>query len=154
VFRRKEINRLDAAEVLALLRRNLPSVDHRGEVIEELGESHLRMRLPVVPEYLSRDLPPGSGQVVMSAPVMMGFADTALYACIHAVYGESVLAAIVSFNVSFFSVAGAGDVTAVARLLRKGKSLAFVEAHLYSGAATTPCAQVTATYAIRNAQRG
>ena len=80
----------------------------------------------------------------------MGFSDTALYACIHAFYGASVFAAIVSFNVSFFRVAGAGDLTAVARLLRKGKSLAFVEAHLYSGASTTPCAQVTATYAIRN----
>ena len=80
---------------------------------------------------------------------MMGLADTALYSCIHAFYGASVLAAIVSFNVSFFYVAGAGDVTAVARLLRKGKSLAFVEAHLYSGALTNPCAQVTATYAIR-----
>ena len=59
------------------------------------------------------------------------------------------LAAIVGFNVSFFRVAGAEDVTAVARLLRKGRSLAFVEAHLYSGSREEPCAHVTATYSVR-----
>lgn len=144
---------LSPLEVLALLERNLPAVDHRGEIIEDVGESSLRIRLPVKPEYLTHDLPAGSGQVVMSGPVMMGFADTALYACIHAFYGSAVFAAIVSFNVSFFNVAGAGDLVAVAKLLRKGKTLAFMEAHLYSGSSGTPCAQVTATYAIRGTAR-
>jgi len=144
---------LSASEVLALLERNLPTVDHRGEIIEGIGTSSLRIRLPVKPEYLSQDFPAGSGQVVLSGPVMMGFADTALYACIHAFYGSAVFAAIVSFNASFFSVAGSGDLIAVAKLLRKGKTLAFVEAHLYFGASSTPCAQVTATYAIKNTVR-
>lgn len=144
------MSQLTAPELLELLKRNLPAVDHRGEVIEEIGESHLRMRLPINPSYLSQDLPAGLGQVVLSGPVMMGFADTAMYACVHAFYGSSVFAAMVSFNVSFFSVAGAGDLYAVARLLRKGKTLAFLEAHLCSGALSTPCAQVTATYAVRS----
>lgn len=143
------MNQLTAPELLALLNKNLPSVDHRGEIIEEIGASHLRMRLPVSFDYLSQDFPAGSGRVVLSGPIAMGFADTALYACVHAFYGASVFAAIVSFNVSFLSIAGAGDLTAIARLLRKGKSLAFVEAHLYSGESATPCAHVTATYAVR-----
>lgn len=143
------MSQMTAPELLALLKRNLPAVDHRDEIIEEIGEAHLRIRLPVNPQYVSQDFPPGSGQTVLSGPITMGFADTALYACVHAFYGASVFAAIVAFNVSFFRVAGAGDLTAVARLLRKGKSLAFVEAHLFSGDADTPCAQVTATYALR-----
>ena len=141
---------LSSPEVLALLKRNLPVEDHRGEIIEEIGAAHLRMRLPVAPEYLSHDLPPGSGQTVLSGPIAMGFADTAMYACVHAFYGADVLAVIVNFNVSFLSVAGNADVTAVATLLRKGKTLAFVEARLFSGASTEPFAVVTATYAIRN----
>ncbi len=141
---------LSPSEILALLKRNLPIEDQRGEIIEEIGASHLRMRLPVVPEYLSHDLPPGSGQTVLSGPIAMGFADTAMYACVHAFYGADIFAAMVNFNVSFFSVAGKDDLTAVATLKRKGKSLAFVEALLYSGSSNEPCAQVTATYAIRN----
>ena len=141
---------LSPPEILTLLKRNLPIEDHRGEIIEAIGASHLRMRLPVAPEYLSHDLPPGSGQAVLSGPITMGFADTAMYACVHAFYGADILAVIVNFNVSFLSVAGNADVTAVATLLRKGKTLAFVEARLFSGASTEPFAVVTATYAIRN----
>ncbi len=141
---------LSPPKVLALLKRNLPVEDQREEIIEEIGTSHLRIRLPVIPEYLSHDLPPGSGQTVLSGPITMGFADTAMYACVHSFYGADVLAVIVNFNVSFLSVAGNADVTAVATLLRKGKTLAFVEARLFSGASTEPFAVVTATYAIRN----
>ena len=140
-------------EILALLKRNLPIEDQRGETIEEIGASHLRIRLPVAPDYLSYDFPPGSGQSVLSGPITMGFADTAMYACIHAFYGADVLAVMVNFNISFLSVAGNADVTAVATLLRKGKTLAFVEARLFSGSSTEPFAQVTATYAIRDIQQ-
>ena len=145
------MSRLNARELMDLLAKNLPVVDHRNEVIEEIGTDFVRMRLPVLDAYLSQDLPAGSGQVVLSAPVMMGFADTALYACVHAFYGAKVFAAIVNFNVSFFRVAGAGDLRAVARLLRKGESLAFVEARLFSGVGEEPCAQIGATYAVRDA---
>ena len=141
---------LSPPKVLALLKRNLPVEDQREEIIEEIGTSHLRIRLPVIPEYLSHDLPPGSGQTVLSGPITMGFADTAMYACVHSFYGADVLAVIVNFNVSFLSVAGNADVTAVETLLRTGKTLAFVEARLFSGASTEPFAVVTATYAIRN----
>ncbi|MEQ1887499.1 MAG: PaaI family thioesterase [Bryobacteraceae bacterium] len=135
---------------MQLLEKNLPAVDHRKEIVEETGQNSVRMRLPVQDSYVSRDLPEGSGQVVLSGPVTMGFADTAMYACVHAFYGREVFAALVSLNISFFRVAGDGDLSAVARLLRKGKSIAFLEAHLFSGGNSEPCAHVTATYSIRN----
>lgn len=62
---------LSPPEIFTLLKRNLPIEDHRGEIIEEIGAAHLRMHLPVVPEYLSHDLPPGSGQTVLSGPITM-----------------------------------------------------------------------------------
>lgn len=141
---------LSAIELMALLDENLPRVDRRGEVIEEIGEDFIRLRLHVQETYLSLDLPAGSGQVVLSAPVMIGLADTAMYSCVHAFYGREVFAAIVSLNVSFFRIAGAGELSVLARILRRGKALAFLEAHLYSGAATEPCGHVTATYAMRS----
>jgi acyl-coenzyme A thioesterase PaaI-like protein len=143
------VDPLNPSELTQLLKKNLPAVDHRNEIVEEVGQDSLRMRLFVLDSYVSQDLPAGSGQVVLSGPVMMGFADTAMYACVHAVYGREVFAALVSLNVSFFRVAGAGDLTAVARLIRKGKSLAFLAAHLFSDGNAEPCAHVTAMYSVR-----
>jgi uncharacterized protein (TIGR00369 family) len=142
---------LSIPDLQRLLTRNLPAVDHRGEVVEEIGDNVIRMRLPVEDAYLSHQLPGASG--LLSGPMTMGFADTALYACVHAFYGADVLAMIVNFNVSFLRAAGGGDLIAVARLVKQGKTLAFVEAQLFSGASAQPCVQVVATYAIRPVTR-
>lgn len=140
---------MDRESLACLLATQLPAVDQHGQVVEAVGDDFVRLRLPVGPEHLSADLPPGSGQQVLSGPLLMGFAETSLYACVHAMYGEAVFAFTLSLNASFLRLAGAGELTAVARLLRRGRELAFVEAHLYSGDAQASCAQVTATYAIR-----
>jgi acyl-coenzyme A thioesterase PaaI-like protein len=139
---------LDKSEVEALIRTHLPQVDHRGEVIERLEGNELQMRLPMRPEYLSQDLPPGSGQIVVSAPIMMGLADTAMYAAIHALYGRDAFGAIVSLNVSFLRIAPAEDLVARVRLLKKGKALAFLEVDLSGVKAESVSARVTATYSI------
>lgn len=139
---------LNAAELVMLLERNLPAVDRRNEIIEEVDDDSLQMRLPVLECYLSHDLPPGSGRTLISGPVMIGFADTAMYACVHAFYGADSFATIVSLNVSFLRTAGASDLSATARILRKGKSLAFMEALLISGENKEPCSHVTATYSV------
>ena len=138
---------LTSSQLAGLLAVSLPRVDHRGEMIDEIGADFVRMRLPVRAEFLS--VPPGAREAILSGPITMGFADTALYACVHAFYGANVLAVIVTFNVAFLRVASGSDLTAVARLLRRGRSLAFVEAHLFSGHSGDPCAHVTATYSVR-----
>ena len=143
------VGTLTPTQLMQLLEKNLPEVDHRNEIVEEVGQDFLRIRLLVLDSYLSRDFPAGSGQAVLSGPVMMGFADTAMYACVHAFYGHEVFAALVSLNVSFFRVAGAGNLIATAQLLRKGKSIAFLEAHLFSDGNSEPCAHVTATYSVK-----
>ena len=132
-----------------LLERQLPVVDRRGEIIEAIGADWVRLRLPLREEYLSRDLPPGSGQVVFSGPVTIGFAETAMYACVHAAYGPAVLAITLSLNVSFLRVTGASDVLATARLMRRGKRMAFVEVELQGADADAACARVSACYSVR-----
>jgi acyl-coenzyme A thioesterase PaaI-like protein len=139
---------MNAAELEVLLRRELPPVDQRGEIIEEIGGAHLTMRLPVHPNYVSKDIPPGSGQMMLSAPIMMGLADTAMYAAIHAFYGATTIGAIVNFNISFMRVAGAKDIVAEVKLLRKGRKLAFLETFLVAAGDTEACAHVTATYSV------
>jgi uncharacterized protein (TIGR00369 family) len=139
-----------AADALAqLLRRNLPAVDHRGEIVEEVGADFVRLRLPMRAEYVGPASASTSGAGIVSGPITMGFADTALYACVHAFYGEDVVAVIASLNVSFLRAARNADLVATARLLKRGKSLAFVEAHLHSDGSSDACAHVTATYAVR-----
>jgi acyl-coenzyme A thioesterase PaaI-like protein len=150
-LRRKTLERrmMTRDDLQSLLLRNLPEVDHRGEVVDEVGPDSVRLRMPVLDTYLSHDLPPGSGKNVLSGPIEMGFAETAMYACVHAVYGPMVSASTVSFTGMFLRAAGSGDLTAKATLLRRGRSTAFVEALLFPAEATEPCAQFTATYAIR-----
>jgi acyl-coenzyme A thioesterase PaaI-like protein len=133
----------------ALLIANLPSVDHRREIIEEIGTDFVRMRLPVNDTYFSHDLPPGSGNKVLSGPISLGFAETALYACVHAFYGPDCLATTTCLNTTYFRFAAYADVLAIAKLLSRGKSIASLETHLYSVGAEKPFAHVTATYAIR-----
>ncbi len=139
---------MNAAELETLLRRELSPVDHHGEIIEVIGDVHLKMRLPVLPNYMSKDMPPGSGQMMLSAPIMMGLADTAMYAAIHAFYGAAAIGEIVNFNISFMRVAGAKDIVAEVKLLRKGRKLAFLETFLVAAGDTEACAHVTATYSV------
>jgi len=52
--------KLTAAELQALLVRNLPPVDHHDEIIEQLSGGQLRIRLPFRKEYLgTRESSPG-----------------------------------------------------------------------------------------------
>ena len=139
---------LAAEDIQRLLEVHLPQADHRGETIEEVGNDFIRMRLPITRHHISPDIPPGSGQAVLSAPLMMGFADTAMFACIHAAYGANAFGAIVNLNISFLQVAGNVDLEATARLIRKGRKLAYLETYLRSVGATDPAAHVTATYSV------
>lgn len=142
------MNVLKVPEVEALIRTHLPIADHRGEVIDRIDGHQLWMRLPMRAEYLSHDLPPETGNKLVSAPVMMGLADTAMYAAVHAFYGSDAFGAIVSLNVSFLRPAPAEDLVAEVRLLRQGKKLAFLEASIAGVRANETCAHVTATYSI------
>ena len=71
------------------------------EVVED-GSVELSLRLEA--DQLSVDLPRGSGQTVVSGPLMLGLGDTAMYAAVHSALGQDVFAVILSINRRSLSV--------------------------------------------------
>ena len=69
--------RLDAGQVGQAIIRNLPAIDHHGEIVESVGPNSIRIRLPYRQEFMGTELwQDGGGGGVFSGPVVMGFADT------------------------------------------------------------------------------
>jgi len=139
---------LTIEEVQAALGK-LPVVDHHGEIVEYVGDGELRMRLPFRREYMGRDVWKGSGANVYSGPMVLGFADTAMYACIVGTFGGKVLGIIQTMTTNFLRPARDTDLIAQVRIIRRGKRSIYLEAWLFSDGDTEPVAHVTATAAIR-----
>jgi acyl-coenzyme A thioesterase PaaI-like protein len=145
---------LTCAEVERIITTNLPAVDHHGEVVESVGSDTIRLRLPFKPHYVGDETwQDGSGQV-LSGPMVMGFADTAMYCCVMAALGPSVIPVMTNLNITFLRPAQATDLIAEARIVRRGGRLSYLECWLRSEGMTEPCAHVTSTYRVaRRADR-
>ena len=146
---------LTAAQAERTITTNLPPVDHHGEIVEAVGNDSIRVRLPFKPDYVGAEpWQDGSGQV-FSGPMLMGFADTAMYCCVMAAMGLNVIPVMVNLNISFLRPVRAADVIAEARIVRRGGRLHYLECWLRSEGAAEPCAHVTSTYRVsRRADRG
>lgn len=138
----------------ALMVTNLPPVDQHDEIVEDMDEGWVRIRLPFRQDFLGADPWPSAdegsptGGVVFSGPLIMGFADTVMYSCIHAMLGPDIISVMVNLMVTFLRPAKAADMIGEARLIRVGKRHAYVEAYLYSEGDAEPIAHVTSTYSI------
>ena len=143
------MHKLTESELKEVLVKNLPAIDQHGEIVERVGHGEVRLRLPFRKEYLGADVWGHTGSVVYSGPMVMGFADTAMYACIHASLGREVVPVISTLTITFLRPAAAADLIAEARLIRRGKRLAYLETYLYSQGDAEPIGHVTSTYAIR-----
>jgi acyl-coenzyme A thioesterase PaaI-like protein len=139
---------LTAKQAQSTITSNLPPVDHHNEVVEAIGPDTLRLRLPFKSEYLGAEpWQDGSGRV-FSGPMVMGLADTAMYCCIMAALGKSVIPVMANFNVTFLSPARAVDLIADVRIVRRGGRLYYLECWLNSEGEAHPCAHVTSTYRV------
>jgi acyl-coenzyme A thioesterase PaaI-like protein len=140
--------RLTAEQAERTITTNLPPIDHHGEVVEAVGPDSIRIRLPFKPDYMGAEpWQDGSGQV-FSGPMMMGFADTAMYCCVMAAMGNGVIPVIVNLNITFLRPARAADLVGEARIVRRGGRLHYLECWLRSDGAAEPCAHVTSTYRV------
>lgn len=148
------MSKLSESELKDLLLKNLPAIDQHSEVVERVGLGEVRLRLPFRKEYFGADVWGNTGGVVYSGPIVMGFADTAMYACIHAALGRDVIPVIVTLTITFLRPAGAAELIAEARIIRRGKRLVYLETYLYSDGDAEPIAHVTSTYAIRFREPG
>src|SRR5438309_7390216 len=139
---------LSAAEAEQTIVRNLPPVDHHGETVEHVGPNSIRVRLPYRCEFMGAEpWQDGSGKV-FSGPMVMGFADTAMYCCVMAAMGSDVIPVMANFNITFLRPARASDLIAEARIVRRGGRLHYLECWLTSDGEPEPCAHVTSTYRV------
>ena len=127
----------------------LPAIDQRGEVVEVIREGELQMRLPFRPEFMGLDVWKDSGARVYSGPTVLGFTDTALYACIVASLGADALGIVQSMTTNFLRPAKEADLVARVRILRRGKRSIYLEAFVYSDGHAEPISHTTATATVR-----
>ena len=129
------------AELQALLRRMLPARDLHDVAVEAIEEGEIRLRFP----YSDAHLGPGR---IFSGPLLLSFADTAVFAAVQLGLPAGQVALTSTINVAFLRPAQAADVIALSRVLRRGRRLAHAEAWLFSHAGVEPVAHATASCAI------
>lgn len=139
---------LTAKEAEATIAANLPPVDHHDEIVESVGPNTLRIRLPFKPDYLGAEPWQNSVGKVFSGPIVMGFADTAMYCCVMAALGTDVISVMANLNITFLRPAADRDLLAEARIVRRGGRLYYLECWLTSEGDSAPCAHVTSTYRV------
>lgn len=139
---------LTAREAERTIVQNLPPIDHHGEVVEAVGPGSIRVRLPFKSAFVGAEpWQDGSGQV-FSGPMVMGFADTAMYCCVMAAMGTGVIPVMVNYNITFLRPTQACDLIAEARIVRQGGRLHYLECWLTSDGEAEPCAHITSTYRV------
>ena len=141
--------KLTADEVKNEILARLPVCDHYDEIVEYVGDGELRMRLPFRDTFMGRDVWQDTGGSVFSGPMVMGLADTAMYACMRATYGKNALGIIQTMTINFLRPAQAADLMATVRIVRRGQRSNYLEAYLYSDGSEEPITHVTATAVLR-----
>jgi acyl-coenzyme A thioesterase PaaI-like protein len=136
-------------EVQHELRTHLPACDQHDEIVESVGDGAVRMRLPFRDAFMGRDVWHDTGGAVFSGPMVMGLADTAMYACLRAAYGRDALGIIQTMTINFLRPAQPADMIADVRIVRRGTRSNYLEVHLYSDGSAEPIAHVTATAVVR-----
>jgi len=140
--------RLKPSEVEQAIIRNLPTIDHHGEIVEDVGPNSIRVRLPYRKAFMGAELWQDRTGGVFSGPMVMGLADTTMYGCVLAVLGGVIIPVMATFNITFLQPAKASDLIAEARIVRRGRRLHYVECWLTSDGEREPCAHITSTYRV------
>lgn len=87
----------------------------------------------------------------VSGPTMMALADTAAYALVLSAIGLQPMAVTANLTMSFLRRAGANALTAEARMLKRGRSLAVCDVLITAHGCAEPCAHAVVTYALPSA---
>ena len=140
--------RLNADQVEQAMIRNLPRIDHHGEIVESVRQDSIRVRLPYRPEFMGTELWQDGSGGVFSGPMVMGLADTTMYGCALAAQGTDVIPVMATLNITFLRPARATDLIAEARIVRRGGRLYYLECWLTSDGEPEPCAHITSTYRL------
>lgn len=131
---------LTVEEVTAFLEEVFPQV--RGEAtIDHVAPYQAVMRLKVG----ERHLRPGG---TVSGPTMFMMADVSFYVAVLAMIGREALTVTSNVSINFLRKPGLGDLTAHARILKLGRTLATGDAMVHSEGIEGPVAHAVLSYAI------
>ncbi len=130
-------------ELATLLRARRPAADLRGLVVEDAADQDVRLWFPFAAGFAG----PGG---IFSAPVLLGMADTAMYAAAQARLGPAKVALVSTMTTTFLRAAQLEDVVALARVVRAGRTLMHVEAWLFNHMPVDAILHATATCVIRD----
>jgi len=136
---------LDLAALQATLERLLPARDLHGVAVESCDGTEVRLRFPFDPSFVG----PGD---IFSGPTLLSFADTAIFAAAQASCGAGLLPLTGGINVTFLRAAQASDIVALARVIRRGRTMAHVEAWLFNHVAIDAIAHATASCILATAR--
>jgi acyl-coenzyme A thioesterase PaaI-like protein len=139
---------LTAKQAESMITKNLPPSDHHGEIVEQVGKNSIRVRLPYQTKFMGSEPWQDNSGRVFSGPMVMGFADTAMYCCVMAAMGPDVIPVMANLSITFLRPAREADLIAEARIVRRGGRLHYLECWLTSDGETEPCAHVTSTYRV------
>ena len=131
---------LNARQVTEYLDQVWPGITS-SLTIEEVGERRARVRISVGTDGLR----PGG---IVSGPVLMSLADSAVWAAVIGVVGDAAMAVTVSLTIHFLRPAPPGDVVAEAQLHKVGRRLATGDVLIYADGQPEPVAHATVTYAL------
>jgi uncharacterized protein (TIGR00369 family) len=127
-------------ELQAYVAEIFPQLGRRFEVIA-LAPYLLRLRMTAA----QADLRPGG---TVSGPAMFMLADCAFYMATLALVGREPLAVTTSASIDFMRRPGPGGLTAEARVLKLGRTLAVGDVMILSDGVEGPVARAGLTYSI------
>lgn len=102
-----------------------------GVQVDDVGEGWVRLRVPVTDDLRNAAGAPVHGGVLGA---LVDMAIGGALGTTHDNAAGGVGQTTLDLNVSFLAAAGAGDIVAEGRLLRRGRTIAFGEARITDGA--------------------
>lgn len=138
----------EPAALTRLIHERLPPADDLGEAVDVIEPDSVRLHLPWNDRYAGTESWGGAERPVVSGPLVMTLADTAMYGCCLAAVGPQIVPVMVTITHTFISPAEPADIHARAWLRRRGRRISYLECHLTNIGSSEPFAHSVASYAL------
>jgi uncharacterized protein (TIGR00369 family) len=122
------------------VRQGVPLAAAWGIEVLEAADGRATLRLPQREDLLR----PGG---TVSGPAMMGLADVAMWAALLSLTEGRDESLTATLSITFLRAPRPGALLAEARVIKRGRSLAYGEIFLRAEGAEEPCAHVTTSWA-------
>ena len=132
---------VSAAEIQRIMRAGVPLTDAWGVEVLSATAGVALLRMPHAPQLLR----PGG---VISGPALMGLADAAFWCALLSLTEGRDESLTSNLNISFLRRVPPRPVLAEARVLKRGRTLAYGEVNIRSEAGEEVLVHITTTWAV------